>query len=74
MKILLVGAEFFHEEGRKDGRTDGRMDRPISMTELTVIFASLLTQRKWTLIWKLLQSLAENCLQNKIYETCLVLQ
>jgi hypothetical protein len=27
MKILLVGAELFHAEGRKDGRTNGQADR-----------------------------------------------
>jgi len=28
MKILLVGAELFHAEGRKDGRTgDGQTDK-----------------------------------------------
>jgi hypothetical protein len=37
MKILLVGAELFHAEGKTDGRA---MDRPTSKTKLMVNFCS----------------------------------
>ena len=29
MKILAVGTEFFHADGRTDGRTDGQTDRQV---------------------------------------------
>lgn len=40
MKILLVGAEFFHEEGRKDGRTNGQTDKHDGANGRFCIFAN----------------------------------
>ena len=40
MKIIPVGAELFHANGRTDGRTDRQADRRTNMTKLTVAFGN----------------------------------
>jgi len=43
MKIRLVEAELFHEDGRTDRQTDGRTD----MTKLTAAFRNFAKVTKW---------------------------
>ena len=38
MKIRLVGAQLFHEEGRADGHTDRQTGRQTDMTTPIVVF------------------------------------
>jgi hypothetical protein len=48
IKILLVGPEFFHADGRTDGRTDTRTERQTDMTKLTVAFRNFANATKMT--------------------------
>ena len=38
MKIVILGAELFHEDGWTDGRTDRQTDRQICMKKFFEIF------------------------------------
>jgi hypothetical protein len=63
MKIRLVGAELFHENGQTHRRTDGQSDRQTDVTKLIVALRNIANAPQKASI---LENLRANQLENMI--------